>query len=103
MAKFDDAGEVSEVIIRNKINDEKVWMSVRALPRWKREKRRLLNAAQKVRILSSKSKNECATEIEDPEDDSTDTYPPLGMWYFIWKLCIYNVSFVNFNAYCFYL
>ena len=49
-----------------------VWMRVEYLPHWKRDKIRLLESF-------SESKNDCETEIEDPEDDSTDEYPPLGM------------------------
>ena len=28
----------------------------------------------------SESNNDCATEMEDQDDESIDGYPPLGMW-----------------------
>ena len=53
-------------------------MCVKALPHWKWE-----NPAAKSSPVSEnaciESKHDCATEIEEPEGESTDESSPLGM------------------------
>ena len=38
--------------------------------------------------FGSEANNDCATEIEDMKDESTDKYYPLGSLYLKQKLCI---------------
>ena len=54
-------------------------MRVKDLLHWKWEKTPAPESIPSSDNSGSESKNDCETEIEDPEDDSTDEYPPLGM------------------------
>ena len=55
-----------------------VWMRINSLPHWKWENPAAENIPASENNVSE-AKNDCATEIKDPEYDSTYKSPHLGM------------------------
>ena len=55
-----------------------VWTRVKDLPRWNMENTAAESSPASENTVSE-AKNNCATEIEDPENESTDAYFSLCM------------------------
>ena len=79
LAIVDGDCEGSELIITEKINEDTSLDACKGPPTLEVGKNQADEISPKSENYGSESNRDCATEIEEPEDENTDEYPPLGM------------------------